>query len=60
MQMSSMGIPLTSEICTGQQYRAELLQNRELVSWSLTSLFSTNMAISETIEQGVQTCSYVL
>jgi len=24
----------------------------ELVSWSLTSLFSTNMAISETIGQG--------
>jgi len=28
------------------------VQQRQLVSWSLTSLFSTNMAISETKGQG--------
>jgi len=41
----------------GNEVRKQLLtiksstEEKELVSWSLTSLFSTNMAISETKEE---------
>jgi len=35
-----------------QDHPGELVLEEKLVSWSLTSLFSTNMAISETKGQG--------
>jgi len=46
-ELDTRGVAKYSDFGPIEGYISETVQDRRLVSWSLTSLFSTNMAISE-------------